>query len=82
MQNNRIRLKGGSINKYQRLINTHIINELGDIKISELSSLVINSFLEQKLRNGRVDGKGGLSASYKTQLVIDTPKTKASKRVI
>ncbi len=70
MQNNRIRLKGGSINKYQRLIDTHIIGDLGSVRVSEISSVVVNTFLEKKLNSGRVDGKGGLSASYVKSIML------------
>ena len=38
MEHNRIRLKGGTINKYQNLIDTHIMPELGRVKLSELDS--------------------------------------------
>lgn len=64
IENNRVRLKGGTINKYQNLIDAHIISELGNLKLSELTSTVINQFLNQKLQNGRIDQCGGLSASY------------------
>lgn len=64
MQNNRIRLKGASINKYQNLIDTHIMPELGGEKLSVFTTTMINSFLTQKLQEGRLDKKGGLSASY------------------
>lgn len=64
MQNNRIRLKGGTINKYQNLIDSHIKPELGEKKLSELNSTVINQFLMQKLQNGCLQRSGGLSESY------------------
>ena len=64
MEHNRIRLKGGTINKYQNLIHTHIMPEVGRVKLSELDSTMINTFLTKKMTSGRVDHKGGLSASY------------------
>ena len=45
MENNKLRLKGGTINKYQNLIDAHISPELGAIRLSELTSTRINSFL-------------------------------------
>ncbi len=54
MANNRIRLKGGTVNKYQNLIDSHIMPELGYIGISKLDATRINSFLEDKLKNGRL----------------------------
>ena len=64
MQNNRVHLKGASINKYQKLIDTHIITELGNIKVTEITSAMINAFLTNKLNSGCIDGTVGLSASY------------------
>lgn len=70
MVNNKIRLKGGTIQKYQNLIDTHIMPELGKMKITELDATNINLFLEQKLRNGRVDKSGGLSPSYVRSITL------------
>lgn len=70
MANNRIRLKGGTINKYQNLINTHILPELGTVHVNELNSTLINRFLENKLTNGKLDGSGGLSPSYVRSITL------------
>ncbi len=70
MSHNRIRLKGGTINKYQSLIDTHIMPELGLIRITELTATHINSFLDQKLTSGRIDGSGGLSPSYVRSIML------------
>lgn len=64
MTNNRIRLKGATVNKYQNLIDAHILPELGDIPMKKLDATVINSYLMHKLQEGRLDKQGGLSASY------------------
>ena len=64
MDNNRIRYKRATENKYQYLIETHILPELGSLKISELTATQINSYLQKKMECGRLDGKGGLSPSY------------------
>ncbi len=64
MEHNRIRLKGTTINKYQNLINLHIIPELGQVKLSCLNATKINEFLTKKLTFGRLNHKGGLSSSY------------------
>lgn len=70
MDNNRARLKGGTINKYQSLIETHIMPELGEIKITELSSTKVNTFLESKMSKGRINGSGGLSPSYVRSIML------------
>lgn len=70
MEHNRIRLKGGTVNKYQNLIDTHIMPELGRVKLSALDSTMINTFLTQKMTSGRLDNKGGLSASYVRSIML------------
>lgn len=70
MDNNRLRLKGGTINKYQSLIDTHILSGLGSVKIADLSSVQINRFLESKIVKGRIDGAGGLSPSYVRSIML------------
>lgn len=61
---NRVRLKESSVSRYQNLIDTHILPELGSKQITQITASVINRFLASKLEKGRLDGKGGLSASY------------------
>lgn len=70
MDNNRIKLKGATINKYQNLIDTHILPTLGHIKITELTATIINTFLSEKLKCGRLDKKGGLSPTYVKSIML------------
>ena len=70
MINNRIRLKGGTINKYQNIIDTHILPELGSVRISDVSADMINQFLTRKLQNGKVNGSGRLSPSYIKSIML------------
>lgn len=69
-QTNQIRLKGGTKQRYEYLIETHISPELGKLKLSQLTSTTINTFLLKKLQNGRLDGKGGLAPSYVSSIMI------------
>ena len=70
---NRIRLKESSVSRYQNLIDTHILPDIGSLNVGMLTTPYLNKFIGTKLRNGRVDGKGGLSPSYvrSIALVID-----------
>lgn len=70
LANNQIRLKRATVSKYRNLIETHILPELGDTKLSQLNASVINNFLTNKLQNGRLDGNGGLSASYVRSITL------------
>lgn len=64
LDGNRIRYKKSTLTKYNYLIEKHIIPELGDLKAKEISAYQINSFLERKQTQGRIDGRGGLSTTY------------------
>lgn len=68
---NQIRLKGATEAKYANIIETHIIPELGGIKLSALNSSTINAFLENKLNQGGIKNNESLAPSYvRTMAVI------------
>ncbi len=70
MEHNCIHHKGATAKKNQDLIDTHILPSLGDVKISKITATMINSFAMKKMQNGRLDGKGGLSASYVRNMML------------
>ena len=70
MSNNQIRLKRATVTKYQNSIDNHILPELGNVKLSNLDATMINEFLMHKLRNGKLDGKGGLSPVYVRSIMV------------
>lgn len=67
---NQVRLKASTIYRYQYLIDTHILPELGFKSTNSITSTVINSFLSDKLEHGRLDGSGGLSAAYVRSITL------------
>lgn len=68
---NRIRIKGATENKYSWMIEKHILPEFGNKKVVELSSTVINLFLDKKIKEGSINNSIGLSPSYvKTMAII------------
>lgn len=58
----RLRVKESSYANYENILNKHILPVLGGEHISALTASRINEFIHFKLTNGRLDGKGGLSA--------------------
>ena len=71
LESNRIKVKKSTINKYKYMIEKHIQSRLGDKKVSAVTAPVINNFLFEKKNFGRLDGNGGLAASYvKTMAII------------
>lgn len=55
--------KASTAEKYRAILEQHICPNLGDVKLSELTSARVQLFLSQQLSTGRLDGAGGLSAS-------------------
>lgn len=70
MDDSRVRLKGATECRYRNLMETHLLPELGDKRVNELTGPVINAFLADKLDHGRLDGKGGLSPAYVRSIMI------------
>ena len=56
--------KEQTYHKYQTLIDNHIVPHLGNERLDNLSILTINRFIAYKYSDGKLDGSGGLSASY------------------
>ena len=61
---NRVRLKEASVSRYQNLIDTHILPQLGNKRVTQINAAVINRFLAEKMEKGRLNGEGGLSPAY------------------
>ena len=70
LMDRQLSLKGASVYRYENLLNTHILPNLGNRCIGQISGTDINSFLATKLAAGRVDGKGGLSPSYVRSIML------------
>lgn len=58
-ENNHI--KSTSRERYRALIQKHIKPELGAHRVCDLTEEILNNFVDQKLKLGRLDGKGGLA---------------------
>ena len=54
-------LKESSITKYYNTFEEHIKNDIGKIKINKLNSEIVNNYIKDKLKNGKLDKSGGLS---------------------
>lgn len=59
-----IHIKKATEYKYKSMLDTHILPELGSVPLREITATRINLYLAKKMTHGRLDGKGGLSASY------------------
>lgn len=70
LEANQIRLKGATVNKYYYMAESHILPALGAIKISEITSDVINTFLSYKLKQGSKAEGRALSPSYVRTMAV------------
>lgn len=58
----RLRVKESSYTNYKNILDKHILPIIGGEYIAALTASRINEFIHYKLTNGRLSGKGGLSA--------------------
>lgn len=81
LENSRIKLKPQTYANYQYMIETHIIPLIGSVMVHQIDAKYLNSFILDKSLSGRLDGKGGLSASYikKITFIINSTLTFAMK---
>ena len=61
LERKRIMLKESSYVKYFNLINAHIKPSLGEYSLSMINSAVLNKYIADKHKTGRIGGVGGLS---------------------
>ena len=62
-------VKPSSYCRYVALTQQHILPELGALRVSSLTAETLNAFVAQKLRTGRLDGRGGLAPKSVNDLV-------------
>lgn len=63
-------VKASSFYQYQRLVQTHILPELGALRVDSLTPNILTQFINHKLDNGRRNGKGGLSPKTVQDIVV------------
>lgn len=61
--------------RYAHLINTHIKPELGMYQLTQLTTEIIEFFIEQQLTDGRLDKRGGLSSKTVTDILTIVKNT-------
>ncbi len=70
----RYKLKKSTEHRYQYLLEKHILPELGTIKLTAISPMILNDFAKKKLNGGRLKSDKKLSSSYvrSMMLIIDS----------
>jgi integrase len=61
LQSIKMSIKKSTFSNYDGTVRRHIIPFIGKIPLSKINNEIIQSFINQKLENGRLNDKGGLS---------------------
>ena len=69
LQSTRINVKESTYMRYKQLIDKHITVALGSYPLSKISTQLVERFVEEQLKNGRIDGYGGLSPKTVTDII-------------
>ena len=69
LESTRINVKESTYARYRQLVERHITPDLGNYQINKISTHVIEKFVEEKFKNGRLDGKGSLSPKTVTDII-------------
>lgn len=62
-ENIKVLTKESTYSKYYMLVYSHILPELGELKMTQLKPVLLERYVSKKWQNGRIDGKGALSAN-------------------
>lgn len=54
-------VKQSTYARYKQIVNKHILPQLDSLDVSKITNEQISLFIRNKITNGRLDGKGGLS---------------------
>ncbi|MDR3258864.1 MAG: site-specific integrase [Fusobacteriaceae bacterium] len=63
-------VKESTYNSYKNTVKNHIVGKLGDYRIAELNNKIIQNYVFALIKNGRTDGKGGLSLTVVKHIVM------------
>ena len=65
----KMRVKESTYARYKRLVDTHISPMLGKYDITNISTQLIEQYIDFLLTSGRLDGQGGLSAKTVSDII-------------
>lgn len=64
-----INVKQSTLNTYINIIDNHILPIMAQMPIYSITTEFLNQYVIEKIKNGRVDGKGGLSTKTVQNIV-------------
>lgn len=70
LQAKKVQVKESTYIRYRNIIMSHIIPGLGKYPINKIGTSLMESYVVDKLNNGRLDGNGGLSPKTMSDMMI------------
>jgi len=64
LEHHRQKLRQQTYDKYVRMVEAHLADSLGRCAVARLDARIINAFLDEKQKHGRLVGQGALSGGY------------------
>lgn len=62
LESQRLNIKESTYARYHQIVYTHLIPDIGSVKIERMTTKLIENYLSQLIESGRIDGTGGLSS--------------------
>lgn len=69
LRSSRLNIKESTYARYTHLIEKHVKPNLGNLTLSRLNTQIVEDFITEQLKNGRLDGRGGLSPKTVTDIL-------------
>ena len=69
LKNQKIYLKYSTFTNYCNISHNQIIPNLGDYEVDQLNNDILQEFILNRLKEGRCDGKGGISQKYAQDII-------------
>lgn len=62
LESQRLNIKESTYARYHQIVYTHLIPDIGSVKIERMTTKLVENYLSQLIESGRIDGTGGLSS--------------------
>lgn len=62
LESQRLNIKESTYARYHQIVYTHLIPDIGSVKVERMTTKLIENYLSQLIESGRIDGTGGLSS--------------------
>lgn len=69
LESQRLNIKESTYARYHQIVYTHLIPDIGSLKIERMTTKLIENYLAKLIESGRIDGTGGLSSKTTSDIL-------------